>query len=308
MATSPASPNRPAHPAHSAHSAHSAPAPEAIHPALWRAAGFGRSHGPVLATGFPALDAELPGGGWPGGRLTELLLPQPGVGEWRLLAPALAALQRSQEDPGAGLSDLPRSVILFDPPARPCPWTLAALGLDAMQFFLVQGRRPPRHPGRRAHGSRQAPPPPAADTLWALEQALASGHVGVALAWLPPQLPADALRRLQLAAQAHPGPVFLFREADARHRPSAAPLRLWLTPGPAHCPDDLHLHILKRRGPPPGGPLLLTLPPVLDAAARERARNAGVSRPTGQPSTLVPEAPVHAALAASAVPAPLLSA
>ena len=296
MVTSPASPNRPAHPVHSG------PAPEAIHPALWRAAGFGVSHGPVLATGFPALDAELPGGGWPGGRLTELLLPQPGVGEWRLLAPALATLQRGQKNPGAS-PELPRSVILFDPPARPCPWTLAALGLDAMQFFVVQGRRPPRPPGRRAHGSRQAPPPPAADTLWALEQALASGHVGVALAWLPPQLPVDALRRLQLAAQAHPGPVFLFREADARHRPSAAPLRLWLTPGPAHCPDDLHLHILKRRGPPPGGPLLLTLPPVLDAAARERARNAGVSRPMGQPSALLP-----AALAPSVVPAPLLSA
>lgn len=283
--------------------------PEAIHPALWRAAGFARSHGPVLATGFPALDAELPGGGWPGGRLTELLLPQPGVGEWRLLAPALAALQRGQADHGAG-PDLPRSVILFDPPARPCPWALAALGLDAMQFFVVQGCSQPRHLGRRAHGSRPASPPPAADTLWALEQALASGHVGVALAWLPPQLPADALRRLQLAAQAHPGPVFLFREADARHRPSAAPLRLWLTPGPASCPDGLHLHILKRRGPPPGGPLMLTLPPVLGAAARERVRDAatvpspalpGLARRVARPGPVAAVAPADSS-AASARP------
>ncbi|MCB1995213.1 MAG: hypothetical protein KDG57_04905, partial [Rhodoferax sp.] len=121
------------------HPARAALPPEAIHPALWRAAGFGRSRAPGLATGFAALDAELPGGGWPGGLLTELLLPQPGVGEWRLLAPALAALQRGRGEHGAG-PDLPRSVMLFDPPAWPCPWTLAALGLDAMQLFVVQGR------------------------------------------------------------------------------------------------------------------------------------------------------------------------
>jgi protein ImuA len=34
---------------------------------------------------------QLPGGGWPQGVVTELLLPHPGVGELRLLAPALAA-------------------------------------------------------------------------------------------------------------------------------------------------------------------------------------------------------------------------
>ncbi|RVT50061.1 translesion DNA synthesis-associated protein ImuA [Rubrivivax albus] len=280
VAVSPVHPTRPAR---------GGPPPEAIHPALWRAAGFGRSRAPGLATGFAALDAELPGGGWPGGLLTELLLPQPGVGEWRLLAPTLAALQRGQGEHGAG-SELPRSVMLFDPPARPCPWTLAALGLDAMQLFVVQGRGQPRRTGRTGRSGQGAPrarlPLPAADTLWALEQALASGHLGAALAWLPPRLPADALRRLQLAAQAHPGPVFLFREAEARSRPSAAPLRLLLTPGPSSCPDGLRVHILKRRGPLPGEPLLLALPPVLGSAARERVRDAVVPRPTAQPGAL----------------------
>jgi hypothetical protein len=69
---------------------------------------------------------------------------------------------------------------------------------------------------------------PAADVLWALEQTLKSGHVGAVLAWLPARLPADALRRLQLAAQSHPGPVFLLRDATLRSQPSAAPLRLLL--------------------------------------------------------------------------------
>jgi protein ImuA len=274
----------------------SAVAPEAIHPALWRADGFGRSRAPVLVTGFAALDAELPGGGWPGGLLTELLLPQPGVGEWRLLAPALAALQRGQGEHGAG-PDLPRSVMLFDPPARPCPWTLAALGLDVMQLFVVQGRGQPRRPLQGAPRARL--PLPAADTLWALEQALASGHVGAVLAWLPPRLPADALRRLQLAAQAHPGPAFLFREVEARSRPSAAPLRLLLSPGPAHCPDGLRLRILKRRGPPPGAPLLLALPPVLGAVARERVRDAAVPRPAALPVPAAAAVPGIASDAAS---------
>ena len=244
-----------------------APSPEAIHPALWRAAGFGRAVAPGLATGFAALDTELPGGGWPAGTLTELLLPHPGVGEWRLLAPALATLQR-------GMGELPRHVMLFDPPARPCPWTLTALGLDLMQLLVVQGHGQPRVAGRappRAH-PRGRPPLPAADTLWALEQALASGQVGAALAWLPVRLPADALRRLQLAAQAHPGPVFLFRELEARLKPSAAPLRLLLAPGAPGAPDALRLRILKRRGPSCAAPLVLALPPVLGAAARERVR------------------------------------
>jgi protein ImuA len=233
------------------------PAPETLHPALWRAAQLGRATASGLATSFAALDAELPGGGWPRQALTELLLPHPGVGEWRLLAPALAGLQR-----GAAGAELPRTVMLFDPPARPCPWTLAALGLDVAQLVIVQGRGQPR--SRAGVGAAL----PAMDTLWALEQALASGQVGAALAWLPARLRGDALRRLQLAAQAHPGPVFLFREVQARLKPSAAPLRLQLAAG---LPDQLLLRLLKRRGPPRAEPLALALPPVLCASAHERA-------------------------------------
>ncbi|MDP3082599.1 MAG: hypothetical protein Q8N44_02745, partial [Rubrivivax sp.] len=63
---------------------------EDLHPALWRAHQVGRQPTATRPTGFAALDAELPGGGWPAGMLSELLLPHPGVGEIRLLAPALA--------------------------------------------------------------------------------------------------------------------------------------------------------------------------------------------------------------------------
>ncbi len=82
----------------------------------------------------------------------ELLLPHAGVGEIRLLAPALVAAQR------AG-----RLVMVFDPPAALSASALARLGLDLDELLVVDTR------GRAVPGS---------DSLWALEQALKSGHVG----------------------------------------------------------------------------------------------------------------------------------
>lgn len=221
---------------------------EALHPALWRAHQVAQQRDAVLRSGFAALDAELPGGGWPTRALTELLLPHAGIGELRLLAPALAAVQRGG-----------RSVMWFDPPAAPCGWTLSALGLDLRQLLLVQGRVRDRLP--------------AADLLWALERSLKSGHVGAVLAWLPRSVRPESLRRLQLAAQAHDGPAWLLRDAALLPRPSVAPLRLLLAPAG---PDELCLRIVKRRGPPLAQPLQLALAPVLSAPARARAQRSAL--------------------------------
>jgi hypothetical protein len=49
-------------------------------------------------TGFAALDAVLPSGGWPESALTELLLPADGIGELRLLLPTLARLTQARQD------------------------------------------------------------------------------------------------------------------------------------------------------------------------------------------------------------------
>lgn len=216
--------------------------PEALHPALWRANQLGSACTAVTPSGFEALDAALPGGGWPHRVLTELLLPHPGLGEMRLLAPALAALAARPGD----ASPARHSVMLFEPPGALCGWALGQIGIDVGHWLVVRGR----------------------DVLWALEQALKSGHLGAALAWLPAGLKSDALRRLQLAAQVHDGPVFVFRESSASSKPSVAPLRLLL--GPAGI-DALSLRLLKRRGPPLAEPLHLPLPPVLSDHLRERA-------------------------------------
>lgn len=244
---------------------------------------------PVTTSGFAALDAQLPGGGWPHGVLTELLLPEPGVGELRLLAPALAAVAAARAA-GATPAD-GRCVMLFDPPALLNAWALVQCGLASRHWLVVQGRG---GQGRTGQGraapagaiapdaprsaNRLAPLLPSADLLWALEQSLKSGHVGAVLAWLPLNLRADALRRLQLAAQSHAGPVFLLRDALARSQPSPAPLRLLLQPAGI---DQLSVRLLKRRGPAQAQPLRLALPPVLaphqqaQVEARQRALLSG---------------------------------
>lgn len=268
----------------------------ALHPAVWRASQLGGGAQATSPSGFAALDAELPGGGWPHGVLTELLLPQPGIGELRLLAPALAALSPPPQtapasQPGRPArqpapADTARCVMLFDPPAALSAWALAQCGLDSRHWLVVRSRpggqgrqgsgapaaaplawQPDTAPGAPRGASRLAPLLPGADVLWALEQALKSGQVGAVLAWLPVNLRADALRRLQLAAQAQAGPVFLFRDALARGRPSPAPLRLLLQPAGA---DNLTVRLLKRRGPQATQPLRLALPPVLPAHLQVR--------------------------------------
>jgi protein ImuA len=218
------------------------PAPESLHPALWYGHQLGRTAATTVASGFDALDVHLPGCGWPRRALTELLLPQPGLGEIRLLAPCLAAAQRDG-----------RLAMLFDPPAALSAWGLAQLGIEAEQLLVVHTRT------RTLPGS---------DSLWACEQALKSGHVGALVAWLPPRLRAERLRRLQLAAHGHDGAAFVLREMAAAQRPSAAPLRLALRAGG---PDRLVLRLLKRRGPPLETPIALDLPAVLSETARARS-------------------------------------
>jgi protein ImuA len=59
---------------------------------------------------------QLPGGGWPTGALTELLLQHSGIDELRLLDPALAKIAS-------------RRVVMLEPPHTPQAETFVALGL-----------------------------------------------------------------------------------------------------------------------------------------------------------------------------------
>lgn len=187
------------------------------HPLLWRNADAGRAAAPGLATGFPALDAALPGGGWPVGALVEIVTGRWGSGELRLLLPALAAISRS------------RRLAWVAPPLIPYAPALAAAGMDLARTVVVSpAGENPKHENL------------AREILWAAEKLLASPCCGMVLVW-PPVLRLRDARRLQLAAQSGGGTGVVFRQ---RNVPSPAALRLAVQPRP----NGLRVEILKTRG------------------------------------------------------------
>jgi protein ImuA len=174
------------------------------------------STGAVLPSGHALLDAELPGGGWPGQALTEILQTQAGLAEWRLLLPALRQLvQRGGH------------VLLIGAPLQPQVTALWREGLPPERLVCVGANT-------------------VAERLWATEQALKAGCLSAVLVWLP-QVRPQALRRLQACAARHAGPVFVFRPPQAALEPSPAPLRLHL--GVGGCPHPMRVRLFKRRGP-----------------------------------------------------------
>lgn len=185
--------------------------PERIHPALWRASRMACASGHYADTGFSALSAQLPGGGWPLGRLIDILVQQPGIGELQLLRPALVRLGS-------------RPVVLVHPPHPPQTSAWADGGGVTGNLVWV---RPAR----------------AADALWATEQILRNGAYGALLLWQD-TVRSVTLRRLHLAAQEGNTLFALLRPLAAAVQPSPAPLRLALRPAP----EGLSISILKRRG------------------------------------------------------------
>lgn len=190
---------------------------------IWRGDGFALPTLPGIATGFAALDAELPGGGWPLGALTEIYPATEGIGEFSLLAPALARLAVDE-----------KWITCIAPPWLPYAPALAALGIELARLLVVRPR------------SR-------AETLWAARQAIASQACSAVLCWLE-HADMQSLRRLQLAAEATSVLAVLFRPAREARQASPAALKLQLQ---AQL-DGLALHILKRRGAPPAAPVVLT--------------------------------------------------
>jgi len=191
-------------------------------PALWRGDALASTLRPGVPTGFAELDAELPGGGWPLGALIEILPAASGIGELRLLAPAMARLSAQG-----------RYLAWIAPPYQPYAPALAAAGIDLTRMLIV-----------RITGTQ--------DALWATELALRARACGAVLAW-PTQVRFSELRRLQLAAQGGQALAWLIRSPEAALDASPAPLRLRLETRAGMPTVD----IFKRRGRPVAGPLLL---------------------------------------------------
>ena len=177
---------------------------------LWRGHG-GASVRSALPTGFAALDAALPGGGWPTAALSEILLPVDGVGELQLLWPLLARLSHEGG-----------RIVLVAPPYIPFAPAWAAAGIALPQLQVVQ-----------TDDDRNA--------MWVAEHCLRSAACAAVLCW-PRQADQRTLRRLQLAAETGQCQGFAMRPASAAAQPSMAALRILIEI------DPVRWRVLKCRG------------------------------------------------------------
>ena len=231
-----------------------APAPDTLPmlpPQVWRGRELAQAQERTVSTGHAALDAQLPGQGWPLGHLVEVLQAASQQHVWQLLGPGLAQVMAAHAEPA----------VLVDAPYQPFGPALRSQGIDPGQLLCVQAGKPSAR-------------------LWAAEQALRCADVCAVLAWLP-QARQEDLRRLQLIAQSTEKLLVAFRPLSARPLSSPARVRL-LVQGT----DRLEVLILKRRGPPLLTPLLLPaqggqLSALLAARKARRGQALPVSNPTG---------------------------
>jgi hypothetical protein len=211
-------------------------------PDVWCADRLASAAVPTLPSGFAALDAELPGSGWPRGALTEILADDTGVGECSLLLPALVRMREEG-----------RWALLVAPPHAVHGPAWAASGVDLARVVVVA---PANSSTCSSASSPASSPARQRDALWAAEHALASGAVGAVLCWAK-QVDAAHIRRLQVAAAGSGTLAFLFRPLRARGESSAAALRLVVSAGAG---GMLAVDLIKRRGTPCGRTLQLAVP------------------------------------------------
>ncbi len=226
---------------------------------VWRASELGSTAFNTVSSGHAALDAALPGEGWPRGQLTEVLQHQVGLHEWRLLRYGLQHCLGTANPVPTGQTSASLVVLVGSPHAVNTS-ALACQGIPSPSMVVIDVAQP-------------------SERLWVAEQALRCRDVAVLLLWAPKALP-EQLRRLQVAAQALGGRrlsplVFVFRPAMAAHESSPAPLRIGLTlaraglrgtsGAVAHVAGRLAVQVIKRRGPVLTEPVLLDmdLPPAL---------------------------------------------
>jgi hypothetical protein len=182
----------------------------------------------VEPSGWTQLDAILPGGGWQSGTIVELLPAATGIGEVRLVIPALARLTRQE-----------RHVALIAPPYVPFAPALEQNGVRLDRLLIV-------------HASA------ADDILWACEQVLRCKSFAAVLAW-PLTIRDRETRRLQLAAEAGRSTGFVYRPISAARESSPAALRMKLEKAPG---GDLQIDIFKCRGARRGVQITVGAPPL----------------------------------------------
>ena len=235
------------------------------HPLLWRGQEASLADTPAIATGFDALDRYLPGGGWPLAGISEIFIEHYGLGELRVLMPALAALSHRA-------IEAKKWIVWVAPPFVPYAPALVHHGVDLSRILLVH---PPKKRGSdpiSEEVTEMGSDPFFAfstdpkDALWAVEQAIRSQSSVATLAWVRAADMA-ALRRLQLGAEENHCLTILFRPLDDISQSSPAALRFSLSSPARGSPERessgcdqacIRIEIQKCRGRTPRSFLLST--------------------------------------------------
>lgn len=195
-------------------------------PDIWSGGQVATRHS--RSTGFRALNDRLPGHGWPLGLLVELMPMAEGIGELRLVLPALKQLCHEARD-----------IVLVRPPHVPYPPGLAQAGLPLNRIIWIEAQSDD-------------------DARWAAEQTLREGMAGAVLLWSDCHKDIS-LRRLQLAAREGEALAFLYRSPGHPNAASPAAVRLALQATPLDMDMGMRIDVLKAQGGRVGSTLLHSL-------------------------------------------------
>ncbi|HJO11492.1 MAG: translesion DNA synthesis-associated protein ImuA [Gammaproteobacteria bacterium] len=191
-------------------------------PYLWRGcemAGQG-SHG--HPTGYPDLDAILPGRGWPNKGMVEIVSSSWGMGELQLLIPLMCSIVEQG-----------KWILWISPPYLLYAPALVQAGINTEQVLVLDLDTSCK------------------DALWSMEKALQTESCGLVLAWQN-WLPGKVLRRLQLAAETGDTLGVLFQQHVSKYSPSplCLEIRNSLPEGSQNRARSQHIEVgvLKARG------------------------------------------------------------
>lgn len=174
----------------------------------------------AMSSGWPALDKLLPGGGYPIGAVTELLVATNSIGETSLLLHGLAAQMTA--------SVQQRLALVAPPNALNAPALIQA-GIDCARAPIVHCRDN-------------------SERIWCVEQMAAPDVFAAFIVW-GDTLDGTALRRLQLAAEKAACPIFVYRDIRRASERSPAALRLAISCRVTQGLGRQQLEVIKCRGP-----------------------------------------------------------
>lgn len=161
-------------------------------PYLWKGNRPGHTSLAHISTGFESLDEALPGSGWPLGSVIELLPLSAGIGEVRLMLPAIRLLTQKR-----------LNVLMINTPHCPYAPALTRAGIDLNYLLIVTSIRQ-------------------RDALWTAEKALRNRACGMVMLWPnslrgPSSIKEQMIRRLQVAAQTGASILILYRSCSPNH-------------------------------------------------------------------------------------------